>query len=328
MRLPHPRALQMTAALIAVAAAAAAFAPPGDGASGLAVTVRSNASARTTVVTLGDCARVSGPGAERAAATVIATAPPAGQTAVITAGQIAAVLAGLGARDAALGGAGRCQITTPAETIASARIVASAVGALQAALPPVPVAGGTYPVSPLTTPASEVVPVGTVLAGVAPPVPGVGVATVTVRLTQGGALVRTVPVAMQVAMRLPVLVAARDLPYHTALTPDAVSRETRTITSLYGAPIADPKAVAGLWTTQAVAARSMLTDRMVATQPAVQRGDLVTITVSRGALVISASGHARQDGTIGEAIAIEIDGTGTVVQARVTGHDAAEVALP
>ncbi|MHB8731695.1 MAG: flagellar basal body P-ring formation chaperone FlgA [bacterium] len=322
------RTLAAAAVLVLIAALAAFHPLPGEGASGLTVTVVSGAASRGTVVTLGDCARVSGPGADRAAATVIAQAPPAGQTSTITAGQIAAVLAGLGARAASLGGAGRCQVTTPAETIAAARIVASAVDALQAALPPLPITGGAYTVSALTAPQAEVVPVGTVLAGIAPPVPGVGVATVTVRLTQGGALVRTVPVALQVAMRLPVLVAARDLPYHTALTPDALSRETRTITNLYGTPIADPKAVAGLWTTQAVAAGSMLTDRMVATQPAVQRGDLVTITVSRGALVISASGHARQDGTIGEAIAIEIEGTGTVVQARVTGRDAAEVALP
>jgi flagellar basal body P-ring formation protein FlgA len=285
-------------------------------------------SARSTMVTLGDCARVSGPGADRVAARVIAAAPPAGLTSAISAAQIAAVLAGLGLRDAALGGAGQCRVTTPAEAMAPAKIVASAVDALRAALPPLPVPGGAYTVVPVTTPAAETVPVGTVLASVAPPAPGVGIATVMVRLEQGGTLVRTVPVALQVTMRLPVLVAARDLPYHTALSPDAVSLETRTVASLYGEPLVDAQRVTGLWTTQAVAAGTMLTDRMVATQAAVQRGDLVTVQVARGSLLISASGHARQDGAIGEAIAIEIDGTGTVVQARVTGHDAAEVTLP
>jgi flagella basal body P-ring formation protein FlgA len=318
-------------AIVAAAAiAAAALRPaPAAFAAALAVTVLPAAEVAAPSVALGDCARISGPGAAGLARAVVAASPQPGVSMTISAAQIRAVLAGLGVRGAAVSGAARCVVTVPSQVVPVSRIAEAAARAVSAALPPLG-RGWAYVVSPLTSPQPVVAPAGPLAVSGAlragPPVPGV--ATVSVRIEQGGRLVRAVPVAVQVAIRGPVLVAARDLPYHTALGAGSAEVQVREIASAWGTPLADPGRLVGMWTTQLVPEGAVLTDRMVAPAPAVQRGDFVTVRVSRGPLVVSATGRAREDGIVGQEIRVEIDGTHAIVQGRVTGPGDVEIALP
>jgi flagella basal body P-ring formation protein FlgA len=300
-------------------------------AGGTVVTVLPRADVTEPDVTLGDCARIAGPGADRLNRVVVATAPAAGADETLTAPQIAAVLVGLGMSAVTLDGATRCVVHVPAASLDPARIVETAVSAVRAALPSPAPDGGQYVVTALTRPAGLVVPAGPI--ALVPVVPQgsagrLGVTTVGVRVERRGRLLRTIPVAVQAALREPVLVAARDLPYHTALVPGDVAAAVRTITSMDGHAVRDPAALAGQWTTQSIAAGTAITDRMVAPEPAVRRGQLVTVVVVRGPLWIGATGRAAQDGIVGQMVRVEIEGTGQIVRARVTQQDTVEVTLP
>lgn len=319
----------MRATIAAAALACALWAAPAAPATPVRVTVLPAAEVSSPSVTLGDCARIAGPGAARLARAVIAAAPRAGTELAISASQILSALSGLGAPDAAVSGAARCVVTSPSQVIVPDRITRAAAGAVLAALAP-PAPGWTYVVRPLTAPAPVVAPAGalTVTGTLASAPPAPGIATVSVRIDTGGRLIRVVPVTVQVAVRGPVLVATRDLPYHTALGSGEAVVQTREITSAWGTPLGGERQRAGMWTTQFVPAGTVLTDRMVAPAPAVQRGDLVTVEVARGPLRVSATGRAREDGVVGQTITVEIDGTRAVVQGRVTGPGAVEIDLP
>jgi len=298
------------------------------GTPGLVVTVLAQASAAGPIVRLQDCAHLEGGAPAGLAATPLAGAPAAGQQEVLTRAQILSVLTGAGIRDAQVGGAGACVVTTPAAVVTPDQLLGAATKALGAALPPAET-GGTYVVTPLVQPGAVMVPARPwTFAASLPPSLGLGVVTVAVHVLEDGTLIRTVLVPLEVGLRAPVLVTTEALPYHTAIRMSAVRTEVRTTTTPGVRALQDLNGAVAMWTTQTIPAGTVLTEQMVAPMPAVQRGAMVTVVVHRGALWISAAGVAQEDGVLGQMVPVKIQSTGVTVSARVTAPDEVQVGLP
>ena len=328
MRTPRGRVRGIAGGVAAVAAIVGLGGAPAGGTPGLTVTVVAQATAVRPIVRLADCAQFAGAVPANLGGIALAGAPPAGQQEVLTRGQIAAVLTGMGVSDAQWAGAEACVVTTPAETISADRLVDAATKAVEAALPP-PGPGAAYVVTVMAQPNSVVVPARpwTLLPTLPTPV-GLGIVTVGIRITEDGTLLRTAMIPIEIGLRAPVLVTVAALPYHTAIGPSSVRVEVRTSTTPGASSFQDPAAVAEMWTTQSIPAGTMLTQQMVAPMPAVQRGAMVTVVVQRGTLWISAAGQAQDDAVIGQMVPVKIQSTGVTVTGRVTGPDTVELSLP
>ncbi len=314
--------------LATVVAVAALSGVPAGGTEGLTATVVARVAAVRSVVRLSDCVQFTGTVPDGLGAMGLATAPLAGRQEVLTRGQIAAVLTGMGIRDVAWAGADACVVTTPAETIPADRLVAAATKAVEDALPP-PGADAAYVVTPMTQPDAVVVPARPwTLAPILPPSVGLGIVTVGIRVMEDGTLLRTAMIPIEIGLRASVLVTVDALPYHTAIGPSAVRLEVHTTTTPNVSSFHDPAAVAEMWTTQSIPAGTVLTRQMVAPMPAVQRGAMVTVVVQRGTLWISAEGQAQDDAVVGQMVPVKILSTGVTVTGRVTGTDTVELSLP
>lgn len=328
MRLLRDLACRTLGVLAAGAAILALCGVPAAATDGLIVTVLARVTAATAIVHLTDCAQFSGTVPDGIAGIVLATAPTAGRQEMLTRAQIAAVLAGMGIRDAAWAGADACVITTPAETIPADRLVAAATKAIEDALPP-PGTDAAYVVTPMTQPTAVIVPARPwTLSPMLPASIGLGIVTVGVRVMEDGTLLRTAMIPIEIGLRAPVLVTVGALPYHTAVEPSSIHVEVRTTTTPNTSSFHDPAAIAEMWTTQSIPAGTVLTQQMVAPMPAVQRGAMVTVVVQRGTLWISAEGQAQGDGVIGQMVPVKIMSTGVTVTGRVTGPDTVELSLP
>lgn len=293
----------------------------------VAVVLRGAALVTSPVIHLGDCAEVRGP--QRLRDVVVAASPPPGQLLLVTSAQVRSVLAGLGLLSARVEGAPACSVTVPLQVLRGRALEEDAVASLRAQLGPVPLRGGTYVLEVLTHPGDVPAPLGSRVAGpVGPLTRHLGVVTVVVGVRWGDRLYRSVPVAVRVAVRAPVLVAARALPYHVVLGPEDVRVEARTLESDLAGLLQDPAQVSGQWTVQAVPAGAVLTGATVAPAPAVRRGSLVTVVVRSGTLWVAATGHAVEDALRGQAVDVEVDATHKVVRGTVVGPDQVELTVP
>jgi flagella basal body P-ring formation protein FlgA len=317
----------MRAGLLALLAVLGGLGPAAASPQPPTVVVRAEALVTAPEVRLRDCADVQGaaPGLGDA---VVASAPAPGQALDVSQGQLRAFLAGSGLAFARVVGAPSCRVTVRAELLRGSALEQEAVASLRSRMGPPPLRGGQYVFEVLTHPQDLLVPVGSrVAAGAGPASPGPGVATVAVEVRWEKSVYRSVPVAVRVSLRAPVLVAARALAYHVVVGPQDVRVESRTLEGSPAGVLQDPREVAGLWTTQAVPSGAVLSTGVLAQAPAVRRGSPVTVTVRTGPLWVSASGHALEDGLRGQAVDVEVDATHKVVRGTVVGPDEVEITL-
>jgi flagella basal body P-ring formation protein FlgA len=124
----------------------------------------------------------------------------------------------------------------------------------------------------------------------------------------------------------PVVIATHLL-QHQALTADDVAVTQMETTTLPEDRISEPTVVAGKRTARLVSGNSVLCRAMVEAIPVIKEGDAVTIVVSMRHAVVKVRGNARQDGCIGDMIAVQRDGSHERFQGKVISEHVVELAL-
>ncbi len=85
--------------------------------------------------------------------------------------------------------------------------------------------------------------------------------------------------------------------------------------------ITDPTQVVGMTASRHISAGSIITPRLVKKTVLVKRGDLVTVSVEAGDIVILAKAKALKSGTLGDEIPLQNIATGRSFSGVVAGHD-------
>lgn len=124
----------------------------------------------------------------------------------------------------------------------------------------------------------------------------------------------------------PVAVAALDLPRGAVLAPGDVRLLERDLTDLRE-PCLDADYLVGKSLRRSVRAGEALQKGVLDTPPVVRRGDLVTMTLRSGSLLLTAQGAARENGVTGESIRVRNNSSQKEVLCRVTGPGAVEVEI-
>ena len=113
-----------------------------------------------------------------------------------------------------------------------------------------------------------------------------------------------------------VLVAVRDIPSRTVLTPADVTLDRREVLRL-DEVISEAGYVAGLETKRPVTAGSVLTKSALGRPQAVKAGGNVIIVSRAGAVTVRATGQALQSGAVGDVIRVRNLSSGKSLLARI-----------
>lgn len=124
----------------------------------------------------------------------------------------------------------------------------------------------------------------------------------------------------------PVAVAAGDLPRGAVLALKDVRLVEKDISALRES-YQELEPLIGKGLRRAVKAGEVLQKGVLATLPVVRRGELVTMTVRSGGLVLTASGMALDNGGLGERIRVRNNSSQKEVSGRITGPAKVDVEM-
>lgn len=119
-----------------------------------------------------------------------------------------------------------------------------------------------------------------------------------------------------------VAVLTRDVARGETLA-GAVRIEQRETTALHDAIDAETP-LQGYVATRTLRAGAVLTDRLVAPPAAAEVGDRVAVTYTRGTLLLTVVGEARQRGALGDEVRVYVAETHSTFRVRLTGPGAGE----
>jgi len=148
----------------------------------------------------------------------------------------------------------------------------------------------------------------------------------TLIFRQHGKAVANLTVSGELEALAPVLTAAVDLRRGTVIGAKDLTRTVMDITDLHD-PLLSPTEVVGKRMQRSVRAGRVVERSAVAFPPMVRRGEVVTISVKRGAMQLSARGKARESGRRGESIRVRNLGSGREILCRVTAPGQVEVEM-
>lgn len=145
-------------------------------------------------------------------------------------------------------------------------------------------------------------------------------------LRSDGRVVRNMTISVDLEALAPVAIAAADLPRGTILDANDLTMATMDLSGLR-MPCLDAAELIGKKLRRSVRMGSPLTRSGVETPPLVKRGDLVTITASKGALTVTARGVAQQNGAEDDTILVKNIASKKDILCRVTAPSSVEVEL-
>ncbi len=266
-------------------------------------------------------------------AQVCAVPPPAAAADLVVAGPLApgqaaavdrrAVLRELTLRRAAgrvvCRGAERCAVQAAGRRLPAGRLERSLLAALRPWLPP-PAAPDAPPTTLELAGPLPALPVGREwrLELLSPRRLAAGRNLVRAAVRSGAARhLFTATVVCHHWVRVPH--ARRSLAVDQLLTPDLVTWRWEDAAGLAPSLLRGEVALEGLVVRRAVAAGAPLRETDVAPVPLVRRGDRVELVLARGAVAVTTSGVAREDGTRDQLIYVRNDLDGRLIKGRVTG---------
>lgn len=160
-------------------------------------------------------------------------------------------------------------------------------------------------------------PVGVVTCEVVPADPAIiGSRRFSLIFRVDGKVKANLALRIELQALAPVAVAASSLPRGAVLSPKDVRLVEKDITGLreyYKVT----ETLLGKGLRRAVKSGEVIHEGMLATLPVVRRGELVTMTVRSGALVLTASGLALDNGGLGEAIRVRNNSSQKEVVGRI-----------
>lgn len=217
-------------------------------------------------------------------------------------------------------------VTAVAQQVTGEQLVAAAVQLIQQATKGM---GGEVVTQPVLVPQDVQVPRGelrlqaTLPYGIRYNIPTQVMVTVLV----DGRQAAKSTVRLDVQCYQQIVVTARPLMAKDVLTADALRTERLAIGRLRPGYQIDVQKLVGLSVKRPVAPGTVLTNDMVAKPTLVKRGTLVTILAKQGALEVSATGQALQDGTEGQLIRVQNTLSKKIIAATVVDAATVQVGL-
>jgi flagella basal body P-ring formation protein FlgA len=147
----------------------------------------------------------------------------------------------------------------------------------------------------------------------------VGRTTVIVRQYRPDETVSTVRVSVKIERRVTVVKAVADLQRGQILTTADVETTQFWQTSAMRRPVGEAADIVGQAISRNVRKGDVIAAADVASPTVVRRGQLVTVRVVSGSLVLRSVLRAREDGAVGQLIRLTNEKTRQTVDARVTG---------
>ncbi len=356
-----------TAVLVGSAwAADAGSAPTGSEQALSATVVRLHATALVTgdQVTLADVADLEGDAARLAAAWVVVTAPAEGGAKTVTLSQVQQALGERGANLSCwlFRGASQCRISRPEYARAGTPAGRPEAAASRTLLPASrPAATEIQPpdenahVSPTSLEGRLRAHLAARLSGLggrpvvqfSSAVHGLlalaeptyqfriadrsdrllGLLSLEVTICEGERLKQVVPMLVQVSLRKPVVVAARQINRSEVIGPQDLVLADRVYERPEDVGVSEPAKLVGQRLKRFVQAGEQVSVRDVEPMPLVSRNDLVTVTIRRGQVVVRGVAKAMSTGSYGEAVTLKNELSRETFNAVVTGPRTAEVVL-
>jgi flagella basal body P-ring formation protein FlgA len=286
---------------------------------GVHAELQADALAEGRVITLGDVARLSGASPDALAALrrlQLAIAPQPGYSTHLTQREVQRLLREAGTQDVVVEGAKATTVMTAATPFEPERIVATAKNSLAAelhrdgqlieltqseTLPPIRLPRGEVTLRPrpqtFEKPRSHMI------------------AWVDILLDES--FYRSVPVSFAVTAMQQVLVARSDLTKGQALSCANVDLEQRNVAQLASAPEHGDCATLKHRLRRNLSAGDVLLSSELEAIPAVSEGDVVTLEVTEGAVVLESRALALTDGQVGQRIPVRATSSQEPVLAMV-----------
>ncbi|MDR0621173.1 MAG: flagellar basal body P-ring formation chaperone FlgA [Deltaproteobacteria bacterium] len=148
--------------------------------------------------------------------------------------------------------------------------------------------------------------------------------TGTVFFTVDGQDAGRLRVTAQVDLRLPAVVAARDLPRGHVLSEIDLSESQVPYMQAKGA-LTETEQALGQTLKTSVRTGAPIRNRDLVQTSMVKKGEVVTIVAQTGSLKITALGQARQDGALGQTISVLNQDSKKTISAKVIGPSLVEV---
>ena len=124
----------------------------------------------------------------------------------------------------------------------------------------------------------------------------------------------------------PVAVAAIDLPRGAVVAPGDLRLVERDL-GVLREPFLEAESLVGKRVRRALRAGEVLHKGLIETPPVVRRGDLVTMKLRSGGLLLTAQGRARDNGVAGETIRVRNSASNKEVLCRVAGPGLVDVEI-
>ena len=132
---------------------------------------------------------------------------------------------------------------------------------------------------------------------------------------------------VDVAVYRPVVVAARPLARGEVLTEADLLSSELDVTRLHGAYLTDIASAIGQEVKRPLAAQAVLSQPALQAPLLVRRGEAVSIRAGGAALSVHMNGVAMTDGRLGQPIRVRNSASNRIVDAKVVGPGATEVAM-
>lgn len=139
--------------------------------------------------------------------------------------------------------------------------------------------------------------------------------TVGVRCNDTDGWTLYVPVTLSLIKE--IVVANRELPKDTVLTPADIKIEKRDIAKLHRGYIEQPRQAIGKKLKRRLHAGAVLTPGKIVTQHAVKKGSQVVIVAQIGTLQVRMNGKALSNGAVGDRIKVENNSSNRQIEATV-----------
>jgi flagella basal body P-ring formation protein FlgA len=145
-------------------------------------------------------------------------------------------------------------------------------------------------------------------------------------LRSDGKVVKNMTLSVDLEALAPVAIAADDLPRGTILNPEDLRMVTMDLATLRN-PCLDAQELVGKKLRRLVRMGAPFIRSGLETPPMVKRGEMVTITASKGTLTVTARGLAQENGGEDDTIRVKNINSQKEIFCRVTAPSSVEVEL-
>lgn len=153
----------------------------------------------------------------------------------------------------------------------------------------------------------------------------VGRVIIKASLFKSGELIESGQVSVNINSFINVMVATDRIDRNALLAPESMTMESRDVTYLSDKPLTSPDEIVGRRTRRLIAKGNILTYANTEIVPTVEVGREVTILYRSGALEISATGTALENGYTGESIRVRNEQSKKTIEAIINNEQTVHV---